>query len=98
MKNTNSNPLHKRQGKDTDFKSQLKTIFNYLQKHTATASMVSAETGIPQKNICRYKRDLEDAGRLWEVEKKHCKHTGFKAWYLTANPDNAPFNNQLKMF
>lgn len=97
--NTSSNAFqHKRQGKDTDFKSQLKTIFHYLQNHIATASMVSAATGIPQKNICRYKRDLEKAGRLWEIEKKPCKQTGFKAWYLTTNPEQAPFNNQLNLF
>lgn len=94
MKNQYNNPLHKRQGKDTEFKTQLKTIFVYLQRHTATAAMVSKATGVPHKNITRYKRDLEKAGRLWEVEKKLCKHTGFKAWYLTTNPDNAPFNNQ----
>lgn len=101
MKNTDSNPnafQHKRQRQDTDFKTQYKTIFHYLQEHTSTASMVSAKTGIPQKNICRYKRDLENSGRLWEVEKKLCKHTGFRAWYLTTNPEKAPFNNQLKMF
>lgn len=99
MDNTNNyNPLHKRQGKDTGFKSQLKTIFQYLQNHIATASMVSAATGIPQKNICRYKRDLEKAGRLWEIEKKSCKQTGFKAWYLTTNPEQAPFNHQLNLF
>jgi len=99
MENTkNNNPLHKRQGKDTDFKSQLKTIFQYLQEHIATASMVSAATGIPQKYICRYKRDLEKAGRLWEIEKKLCKQTGFKAWHLTTNPEQAPFNNQLNLF
>ena len=98
MKNINNNPLHKVHGKDKHFKNQLQTIFQYLQKHTATASMVSAATGIPQKNICRYKRDLENAGRLWEIEKKQCKHTGFKAWYLTTNPEKAPFDNQLKMF
>jgi len=98
MENTNnSNPLHKRQGKDTDFKSQLKTIFQYLQEHIATASMVSAATGIPQKNITRYKRDLEKAGRLWEIEKKLCKQTGFKAWYLTTNPEQVPFNKQLNL-
>lgn len=98
MENTHNNPLHKRQGKDTDFKSQLKTIFQYLQEHIATASMVSAATGIPQKNICRYKRNLEKAGRLWEIEKKLCKKTGFKAWYITTNPEQAPFNKQLKLF
>lgn len=89
---------HKRQGKDTDFKSQLKTIFQYLQEHIATASMVADATGIPQKNICRYKRDLEKTGRLWEIKKKLCKKTGFKAWYLTTNPEQAPVNNQLNLF
>jgi hypothetical protein len=93
-----NSPLHKRQGKDTDFKSQLKTIFQYLQEHIATASMVSAATGIPHKNICRYKRDLEKAGRLWEIEKKLCKQTSFKALYLTTNHEQAPFNNQLNLF
>ena len=96
MRNSNSNPLHKRQGKNIDFNSQTKAIFQYLQNHIATASMISAKTGIPHKNICRYKRDLEKAGRLWETEKKICKHTGFRAWYLTTNPNLAPFNNQLK--
>ncbi|WP_209399822.1 hypothetical protein [Pseudozobellia sp. WGM2] len=98
MESTNNNPFHKRQGKDKDFKNQLKTIFQYLQEHVATASMVSAATGIPQKNICRYKRDLEKAGRLWEIEKKHCKQTGFKAWYLTTNPEQSPGSNQLNLF
>jgi hypothetical protein len=52
--------------------------------------MVSFATGIPQKNITRYKRDLEKAGKLFEVEKKLCKQTGFRAWYLTTNPDLFP--------
>lgn len=98
MKDHSNSPLHKRQGKDTDFTTQLKTIFQYLQEHIATASMVSAATGIPQKNICRFKRDLELSGKLWEVEKKLCKHTGFRAWYLTTNPDFAPYNNQMSLF
>jgi Ribonuclease G/E len=99
MENNQKNNPHKRQGKDTDFRSQLKTIFQYLQNHTATASMVTAATGVPQKNICRFKRDLEKAGALWEVEKKLCKQTGFKAWYLTTNPDKAPKQyTQLNLF
>ena len=98
MENNQLNNPHKRQGKDTDIKNQLKTIFQYLQEHIATASMVSDATGIPQKNICRYKRDLEKAGRLWEIEKKLCKKTGFKAWYLSTNPEQAPFDNQLNLF
>jgi hypothetical protein len=95
-----NNPRQKDQGKDSHFRNQLATIFEYLQSNVATASMVTADTGIPQKCITRYKRDLEKAGRLWEVEKKPCRKTGFKAWYLTTNPDNAPKHSikQLNLF
>ncbi|KFF28717.1 hypothetical protein IQ37_09805 [Chryseobacterium piperi] len=93
-----NNPKHKGQGKDKGFENQLKTIFQYLQHHIATASMIAEATGVPQKNICRYKRELEKAGRLWEVEKRKCKATGFKAWYLTTNFDYSPKSNQLSLF
>jgi hypothetical protein len=86
------------QGKDKHIKTHLKTIFQFWNENIATASMVAAETGIPQKNICRYKRDMEKAGFLWEIEKKPCKETGFKAWYVTTNPDLAPNNDQLSLF
>lgn len=80
--------------------NQLQTIFQYLQKHVATASIVAEKTGIPQKNICRYKRDMEKAGHLWEVRKDRCSLTGFKAWYLTTDPQKAPKNtpHQLTLF
>jgi len=101
MKNQNNNPIHafqhKRQFKDKHFRSQLKTIFQYLQVRIATSSMISA-MGIPQRNVCRYKRDLERIGRLLEVEKSLCKHTGNKAWCLSTNPDNISFDNQLNSF
>jgi len=89
MKNTN-NPQDKSNGKAKAHSNQLQTIFQYLEKEVATASMVSEATGVPQKNICRYKRDLEKAGRLWEILKTTCKKTGFKAWYLTTDPEKAP--------
>ena len=78
--------------------TQLKIFYQYLQEHLATASMVSASTGVPQKNITRYKRDLEKLNRLWEIEKKPCKKTGFMAMYLTTNPQQSPINNQLNLF
>lgn len=84
--------------KDKFHLNQLLTIFYYLSEHIATASMVSEATGIPQKNICRYKRDLENSGRLWEIEKKYCEKTGFLAWYLTTNPNLAPKKRQLTIF
>ena len=72
------------------YNTQLRKVFHYLQEHTATASMVAQATGVKQKNICRFKKDLENQGLLYEVEKKLCKVTGFRAWYLTTNPDLFP--------
>jgi hypothetical protein len=79
------------------FRTQEQTIFQYLQNHTATASMVANATEVPQKSICRYKRNLEKRGLLFEVEKKLCKLTGFKAWYLTTNPDLCLKSNLNKL-
>lgn len=90
--------FNKIRSKNKGHATQLKTIFEYLRKNVATASMVSAATGVPQKCITRYKRDLELAGKLWEVDKRLCKETGFRAWYLTCDPEKAPkCNNQLKL-
>jgi hypothetical protein len=86
------------QGKFKHFQNQKKTIFEFLKIYTATASMVSQATGVPQKSICRYKRDLEKQGLLYEVEKRFCKITGFRAWYLTTNPELFPKSNQITMF
>lgn len=87
MEKNSNNPLKIIQGKDKYFLSQKKIVYKYLLENTATASMVSVATGISQKNICRYKRTLEKNNRLWVVEKKMCRLTGFQASYLTTNPD-----------
>lgn len=87
------------EGKGNENQTQIRIIYEYLLEHTATASMISDATEIKQKNICRRKRDLEKLGILWQVERKTCKVTGYKAWYLTTNPELTPINlNQLKLF
>lgn len=90
MRTHDANPQHKGQDKGSQHKTQLQTIFEYLETHTATASMVTAATGVVQKNICRYERDLEKAGRLAEIKKAPCKVTGFLAWYLTTDKKQFP--------
>lgn len=97
MKNHKNNP-NKRHGQDTNKRTQLEAIFHYLQNHIATNTMVSKETGIPQKNICRYKRDLEQLGLLAEVKKSYCKITNHLAWYITTNENHFPQSNQYKLF
>jgi hypothetical protein len=87
------------QTKDSQFKTEIQTIFEYLKVNVCTASMLTEATGIKQKNICRYKRDLENNGLLVEVYKTICKTTGFKAYYITTNPDIIPLSKQqLKLF
>ena len=78
--------------------TQKQKVYTYLLTNTATASMVEKATGVPQKSICRYKRDLELQGLLCEVSKTFCLLTGFIASYLTTNPDLFPKSNQLKLF
>lgn len=98
MKSYLNDPLEV-QNKGSHHSTELKTIFCYLQDHVCTASMLAEETGIKQKNICRYKRDLENAGRLWEIKKDICQVTGFKAWYVTTNPEYKPKQlQQLSLF
>lgn len=80
--------------KDSSSANQLQTIFHYLKNHIATASMVTDATGVPQKCVTRYKRDLEKADMLWEIEKKNCQKTGFKAWYITCDPSKTPKSSQ----
>jgi hypothetical protein len=84
--------------KDTKFTSQTERFYDYLLTNICTASMVSDATGISQKNICRYKRQFEKAGLLWQVEKKFCQKTKHPAWYITTNPEHKPFSNQLTLF
>lgn len=81
----NNTPDFNKQNEGSKPQSQIQTIFQYLLTNIATASMLSESTGIPQKNICRFKRDLELNNMLWEIEKKNCQKTGFKAWYLTTD-------------
>lgn len=78
--------------------TQIKRFYNYLRRHTSTCSMAAEALDLRQKNCCRYKRELEKNGYLWEVKKAPCKITGYKADYLTTNERKAPVKPcQLKI-
>jgi len=78
--------------------NQKTKYFDYLKTTVATNSMVSEATGIPQKNLTRFKREFEDEGVLFELYRAICKTTNHRATYLTTNADLFPKSNQLKMF
>lgn len=67
--------------------SDVQAILLFLKYNVGTNTMISKATGISRSSICRAKRDLEQKGLIFEVERKSCKITGFPAWYLTANKE-----------
>ncbi len=73
-------------GKDTTSHNNQKKLFlEYLKENTATCSMVTEATGIPQKCLRRYKIELQKQGILIEVFTTKCRITGFRAAYLSTN-------------
>lgn len=69
------------------FDSQKEVFKHYLSENVATCSMVAKQTGIPQKNLTRFKAELEDKGLLKVLFVANCKVTSFKAQYLTTNTE-----------
>jgi hypothetical protein len=78
--------------------NELIRVYEYLQRHCATATMAAADLNIYRPNLCRRKRTLQKAGYLAEVKKDYCRITKHVAAYLTTNPDLFPFQSQLKLF
>ncbi len=83
--NTPGTPLNP-QGKGT----QKQRFYEYLFENTTTCTVAAAATGVPQKNLCRVKRDLEEADRLAEVRIGRCPFTGKMAAFLTTDPAKFP--------
>jgi len=81
-----ANSLPIQQGKaKLNHQNQKGAFFKYLKTHVATNSMVSDATGVPQKNLTRFKREFEKEGLLFEVFKGLCKKTNHRATFLTTN-------------
>jgi hypothetical protein len=77
----------KHESKGNFIEVQTRKFKKYLTENVATCTMAANATGIPQKNLTRFKRNLEDDGKLIELYKAQCKATGFPAKYLTCNPE-----------
>jgi hypothetical protein len=89
MRKHSTNPQKKflKQGKFKHFVAQKTKFHNHLKKHTVTCSMAARAIRVPQKNLTRFKRQYQKAGLLVEVKKSVCRLTGFRAAYLSTNPD-----------
>lgn len=67
------------------YAADILSIREYLNKNTATATMISVSLGIYRPNVCRIKRSLEKRGLLKEVFTARCQITKHRAAYLSTN-------------
>ena len=88
MENNRNNPLHKRQGKDKHYQTQMQVVFDALLKQPKTMLMVEVETGIMRSNITRYVAKWKKQDCIKIVRFGICpisKSTGVQ--FLTTNPE-----------
>jgi hypothetical protein len=98
MRNTNNNPLHKRQGKDTKRIGQYKAVFAAFFRKPSTMKMVDMETGIMRENVCWYCRKFRKLDVIKPVRKGICPITKHRATFWTTNPELFPSSTQLTLF
>lgn len=87
------------QAKDTQFKAQLRKVYEALMQKPMTMKETDVYTGVMRENICRYIDTLFEQGKIAILKKRKCTITGFP--YVneyTTNPDLFPKSNQLKLF
>ena len=95
MENTTNNPLHKRQGKDT----QLELVYKALHNKPLTMKEVYTQTGVLREFVCWYCRELRLSGKLYFVKKRRCSITKRYVKEFTTNETFLPeFPKQLSLF
>ena len=83
--------LHKGQGKDTHFQTQMQRVFAALYKQPKTMLMVSVETGIMRSNITRYIAKWRKQDCIKIVKLGICPLSKSKGvQFLTTNPELFP--------
>lgn len=92
--------LHKGQGKDTHFQTQMQRVFAALYRQPKTMLAVSVETGILRANLCRYVAEWEKENRICIARKGICPISKHRAGFYTTNPDLFPIvkpSNTVKL-
>jgi hypothetical protein len=95
---TPDNSLTEEQGKDKHFRNQYKRAFAGFFKHPQTMMELSVATGIDRANLCRYVRQMRNAGTVAVFTRTYCSITKHRANKYTTNPDLFPKQIQLSLF
>ena len=83
---------------DNQYGTQLKTVREYLSRHSASRFMIAVFTGIPIQDVCRHVDTLIKLDLLRVVRKDRCEISGMLGEFLSCNPDLWPKDLQLKLF
>ena len=65
------------QGKDKQFRAQLKRVYEAFKVKPMTMKEVDVYTGIMRENICRYVSQLLELGLIAISKKRRCSITGY---------------------
>lgn len=95
-KHTSPGNLHKEQGKDKQFGTQMKQVSAAFKHKPATMLMVSIETGILRANICRYVAEWQKSNSIHLLKQGLCKISKHRAGYYST--DTNLFTQPLKLF
>lgn len=82
--------LHRGQGKDSNFQTQIKRVFAAFYRQPKTMLMVSVKTGILRANICRYVAELQKQNSIRIARKGICPISKHRAKFYTTNPGLFP--------
>ncbi|MDA7804405.1 hypothetical protein N8987_07535 [Crocinitomix sp.] len=101
MKNTNSNPLHKRQGQDTN-KEYAKQLFKALYNEPLSRRMAATKIGLTDQTymVTQFIYDWLKTGKAQVIVVIKCTRSGRKVEMVTTNSDLFISSNtdQLNLF
>ena len=99
MKNTNSNPLHKRQKQDTK-KEFAKQLFKALYNEPLSRRLAATKIGLTEKTymVTQFINDWIRQGKAQTIGVIRSNRSGRYVESITINPALFEKSNQLKMF
>ena len=99
MKNTNSNPLHKRQKQDTN-KEYAKQLFKVLYDEPLSRRMAATKIGFTDQTymVTQFIYDWVKQGKAQVIGVIRCSRSGRKVESITTNPELFEKSNQLELF
>lgn len=99
MKNTNSNPLHKRQGQDIK-KEYAKQLFKVLYDEQLIRRMAATKIGFTDQTymVPQFIYDWVKQGKAQVILGIRCSCSGRKVESITTNPELFEKSNQLELF